>query len=79
MRKKLRQLPGEKAELAEFGEAVEMESYAVLAVAAQRMVPGIAIRAISDRFDQKLPLDFSESIDECGHVMKGKLARQYRK
>jgi adenosylhomocysteine nucleosidase len=68
--------PEEKAELAEFGEAVEMESYAVLAVAAKRMVPAIAIRAISDRFDQKLPLDFSGSIDECGHVMKGKLARQ---
>jgi adenosylhomocysteine nucleosidase len=68
--------PEEKAELAEFGEAVEMESYAVLAVAAKRKVPAVAIRAISDRFDQKLPLDFSGSIDECGHVMKGKLARQ---
>jgi adenosylhomocysteine nucleosidase len=66
----------EKASLAKFGEAVEMESYAVLSVAAERKVPAVAIRAISDRFDQKLPMDFSGSIDECGHVLKGKLARQ---
>jgi adenosylhomocysteine nucleosidase len=68
--------PDEKAELAQFGEAVEMESFAVLSVAAQHKVRAVAIRAISDRYDQKLPMDFSESIDECGHVMKGKLARQ---
>jgi adenosylhomocysteine nucleosidase len=68
--------PEEKRDLAEFGDAVEMESYAVLAVAAQRKVPAVAIRAISDRFDQRLPMDFSGTIDECGHVLKGKLARK---
>ncbi len=68
--------PEEKRELAEYGDAVEMESYAVLAVAAQHKVPAVAIRAISDRFDQKLPIDFSGTIDECGHVLKGKLARK---
>jgi adenosylhomocysteine nucleosidase len=67
-------LPEEKGRLAEFGDAIEMESYAILAVAAERNVPAVAIRAISDRFDQAMPMDFSESIDECGHVRKGKIA-----
>jgi adenosylhomocysteine nucleosidase len=68
--------PQEKANLARFGAAVEMESYAILAVARGRKVPAVAIRAISDRFDQKLPMDFSGTVDQCGHVLKGKLARQ---
>jgi adenosylhomocysteine nucleosidase len=68
--------PQEKANLAKFGAAVEMESHAILAVARSRKVPAVAIRAISDRFDQKLPMDFSGTIDQCGHVLKGKLARQ---
>lgn len=66
----------DKRDLAEFGDAVEMESYAVLAVAAQRKVPAVAIRAISDRLDQRLPMDFSGTIDQCGHVLKGRLARR---
>jgi adenosylhomocysteine nucleosidase len=67
--------PEEKARLAEFGDAVEMESYAILSVAVAHNVPAIAIRVISDRFDQVIPMDFSGSIDQCGHVLKGKLAR----
>jgi len=66
----------EKAALAGSGDAVEMESFAVLSIAEDCEVPAIAIRAISDRFDQKMPMDFSGSIDQCGHVMKGKLARE---
>ena len=68
--------PEEKADLAKFGAAVEMESHAILAVARSRAVPAVAIRAISDRFDQKLPMDFSGTVDQCGHVLKGKLARK---
>ena len=60
--------PEEKADLAKFGAAVEMESHAILAVARSRAVPAVAIRAISDRFDQKLPMDFSGTVDQCGHV-----------
>jgi adenosylhomocysteine nucleosidase len=66
----------EKAGLAELGDAVEMESYAVLSVAQQRKVPAVAIRAISDRLDQILPMDFSGSIDDSGNIQKMKLARQ---
>jgi adenosylhomocysteine nucleosidase len=67
--------PEEKARLSEFGDAVEMESYAILRVAVKHHLPAIAIRAISDRFDQLIPMDFSGSMDQCGHVLKGKLAR----
>jgi adenosylhomocysteine nucleosidase len=65
----------EKAALAKSGDAVDMESFAILSVAEDRGVPAIAIRAVSDRFDQIIPMDFSGSIDQCGHVLKGKLAR----
>jgi nucleoside phosphorylase len=63
-----------KAVLGESGDAVEMESFTILSMAQHCDVPAIAIRAISDRFDQSLPVDFSGSIDQCGHVLKGKLA-----
>jgi adenosylhomocysteine nucleosidase len=66
----------EKAALGDSGDAVDMESFTILSVAQDCDVPAIAIRAISDRFDQKMPMDFSGSVDQCGHVMKGKLARE---
>jgi adenosylhomocysteine nucleosidase len=65
-----------KAALGESGDAVEMESFAILSIAQDRGVPAVAIRVISDRFDQNMPIDFSGSIDQCGQVMKGKLARE---
>lgn len=64
----------EKSELALSGDAIEMESFAVLSVAAERGIPAIAIRAISDRFDEGMPVDFSGSIDEKGRILKAKLA-----
>jgi adenosylhomocysteine nucleosidase len=65
-----------KTALGESGDAVEMESFTILSIAEDCDVPAIAIRVISDRFDQNMPIDFSGSIDQCGHVMKGKLARE---
>lgn len=64
----------EKSELALSGDAIEMESFAVLSVAAERGIPAIAVRAISDRFDEGLPVDFSASVDDKGRILKGKLA-----
>jgi nucleoside phosphorylase len=64
----------EKSILAASGDAIEMESYAVLAVAAEHQLPAVAVRAISDRFDEDMPLDFSSSIDDRGQILKGKLA-----
>jgi nucleoside phosphorylase len=65
-----------KAALGESGDAVEMESFTILSIAGDCNVPAVAVRAISDRFDQNVPMDFSGSIDQCGHVLKGKLARE---
>jgi adenosylhomocysteine nucleosidase len=65
-----------KAALGESGDAVEMESFTILSIAEDCNVPAVAVRAISDRFDQNVPMDFSGSIDQCGHVLKGKLARE---
>jgi adenosylhomocysteine nucleosidase len=64
----------EKSRLAGSGDAIEMESDAVLSVAAEHQVPAVAVRAISDRFDEDMPVDFSGSIDERGQILKGKLA-----
>ena len=66
----------EKVALAEFGDAVEMESFTILSVAEDSDVPAIAIRAISDRFDQKIPMDFSDSVDQCGHILKRRIAEK---
>ena len=65
----------DKARLAPVADAVDMESFAVLSVARDRGMGAIAIRAVSDRFDQALPMDFSGTVDSCGHVLKGKLAQ----
>jgi adenosylhomocysteine nucleosidase len=64
----------EKSRLGLSGDAIEMESFAVLSVAAERNIRAIAVRAISDRFDEEMPVDFSESIGERGQILKGKLA-----
>lgn len=63
----------EKAELAAAGEAVDMESYAVLDAARRQNIPAVAIRAISDQHDQDMPLDFSSAVDEKGQVAIGKV------
>jgi adenosylhomocysteine nucleosidase len=66
----------DKAHLSRLADAVDMESYTILSVAGRHGVPGVAIRAISDRFDQIIPMDFSGSVNECGQILKGKLARE---
>jgi len=58
----------EKNRLAASGEAVEMESYHVMRAAAKAGVPCVAIRAVSDTFDEDLPLDFEQVVDRSGHV-----------
>lgn len=63
-----------KGRLGRMAEAVEMESFAVLAEAAGRKIPGVAIRAISDGADQDLPMDFSGVLDDEGKVKTSKVA-----
>jgi len=58
----------EKARLAPFADAVDMESFAILSVAHERKLSAVAIRVVSDRFDQDVPVDFSAAVDEKGRV-----------
>jgi adenosylhomocysteine nucleosidase len=57
-----------KRRLGREAEAVEMESYTILAEAARYGVPAVAIRAISDTVDFDMPYDFESACDERGHI-----------
>jgi len=62
----------EKQKLAPFADAVDMESFATLAVAKEKNLPAVAIRVISDRFDEDMPADIDTTVDERGRVnMRG--------
>jgi adenosylhomocysteine nucleosidase len=49
-------------------DAVEMESFALLAEAKALHVPAVAIRAVSDAVDEDLPLNFDGIADERGRI-----------
>jgi len=61
----------DKEQLSPFADAVDMESFAVLSVAKQKNIPAVAIRVISDRFDEDLPADIDTTVDEHGRVRIG--------
>src|SRR5207248_5741136 len=65
----------EKRRLGPFGDAVDMESFAVLWVAIETNVPGVAIRVVSERLDEDLPVDIETTVDEKGHVRAGGVIR----
>ncbi|MEQ1354723.1 MAG: hypothetical protein ABLT11_11930, partial [Candidatus Acidiferrum sp.] len=65
----------EKERLSPFAEAVDMESFAILNVARVRNVPALAIRVISDSFDQGLPVEIDTMVDAEGNVKIGGVAR----
>lgn len=65
----------EKSNLGVAAQAVDMESYAVLDAAKRHGVPAVAIRAISDRHDQILPVDLSAAVDERGQVSIGRVLK----
>jgi len=58
----------EKRELGQRGDAVDMESFAILRAAAQDGVPAVAIRAVSDSVDDDLPLDMESLLTDEGRV-----------
>ena len=72
-------LASEKRELASLADAVEMESREVLYEVAAFGARGVAIRGISDRADQNLPLDFNRVVTSTGEVsiprVLGEMAR----
>ena len=65
----------EKAALAPFAEAVDMESYAVLEASREKGVPALAIRVISDAFDRDMPVNIDTIVDDKGNVRIGGVVR----
>ena len=61
----------DKAQLAPFAAAVDMESFGVLSAAQERKRPAVAIRVISDRHDRDIPVDIETTMDERGRVRIG--------
>jgi len=65
----------EKAALAPFAEAVDMESYSILAASREKDVPALAIRVISDAFDRDMPVNIDTLVDDEGNVRIGGVVR----
>ena len=66
----------EKAALAPFGEAVDMESFAILSAATERKISAVAIRVISDTSSRDMPPILDSVIDDKGRVKIAQLARK---
>jgi nucleoside phosphorylase len=70
----------EKSVLSREADAVEMESYVILAEAARRGVRAVCVRAVSDAAHTALPLDFDAMRDERGAIrMRSLLLELLRK
>jgi len=65
----------EKRSLAQFADAVEMESFAVLSAAAERRRPALAIRVVSDTVRQAMPAVVDTAVDGTGRVKIAGVAR----
>jgi adenosylhomocysteine nucleosidase len=65
-----------KRELGSQAEAVDMESYTILAEAARCGVPAVAIRAVSDTADFDVPYDFERARDAQGQIRVMKVVSQ---
>ncbi len=61
----------EKEHLGKSAQAVDMESFSILACAQRLEIPAVVVRSISDRHDQALPVDLSTAVDERGQVSIG--------
>ena len=65
----------EKARLAPFADAVDMETFGVLLAAQQVSRPAVAIRVVSDKYDGEIPRDIEMTMDQRGRVLLGGVAR----
>jgi adenosylhomocysteine nucleosidase len=65
----------ERARLAPFADAVEMESFAIVAAAQHYKKSVVAIRVISDSVLHDVPADVSTMVDEKGQVKIGGVVR----
>ena len=66
----------QKRQLGSHADAVEMESYTILAEAARYGVPALAVRAISDTVEFDMPYDFESARDACGQIRVGGVIAQ---
>jgi len=66
----------EKSRLANFAEAVDMESFHIVEGFTCDNIPVAVIRAISDGSDQDLPVNFEKCLTPQGHVKAGPLLRE---
>lgn len=64
----------DKRRMSASADAVDMESFFILNEAHERGIRGVAIRAVSDAADKNLPLDFTQVLDDRGHVRIWRLA-----
>jgi adenosylhomocysteine nucleosidase len=70
----------QKRQLSSEAEAVEMESYIILAEAARHGVPAVAIRAVSDTAGFDMPYDFERARDAQGQIrVMGIVAQMLRR
>jgi len=65
----------EKLRLGKSAQAVDMESFSVVASAQRLGIPAVVLRAVSDRHDQPMPLDLSTAVDERGQVSIGRVMK----
>lgn len=68
--------PDEKKHLGKGADAVEMESFEILAAAADAGIPGVAVRAVSDTSEEPLPLDMNEIFSDEGRLSIARVAGQ---
>ena len=66
----------QKRHLGNEAEAVEMESYTILAEAARYGVPSVAVRAISDTVEFDMPYDFESARAARGQVRIARIVAQ---
>jgi adenosylhomocysteine nucleosidase len=66
----------QKRQLGNQAEAVDMESYIILAEAARCGVPAVAIRAVSDTAEFDMPYDFERARDAQGQIRVSKVISQ---
>jgi adenosylhomocysteine nucleosidase len=65
----------EKAKLAPFADAVDMESFAVLSAADEHKISAVAIRVISDTSERDIPVLLDTMVDDMGRVKVGGVVR----
>jgi adenosylhomocysteine nucleosidase len=66
----------EKAKLAPFADAVDMESFTILSTAHDHKISAVAIRVVSDTSKRDMPAFLDTLVDDMGRVKIGGLVRK---